>query len=173
MKRFLPLLLLASCAQKPVSEADAVAFALVRGKIRVLLLWCSILCSSCSQYFWEDKFAYARRESGNCGPALIVLERNCVHCHGDNRLSTMPPINDTQAIAKLIGTSWIVPGKPEASRFFQVVTFPDEIPGAMPPSGHAISKKDQQTLRDWIKAGAKLPVGNVKLNPQGPLPRSV
>jgi mono/diheme cytochrome c family protein len=133
MKRFLPFLLLASCAQKPVSEADTTAFAPVRS----------------------------------------VLETNCVHCHGDNRLSTMPPINDTQAIAKLIGTSWIVPGKPEASRFFQVVTFSDEIPGAMPPSGHAISKKEVQILRDWIKAGAKLPASNVKLSPRGPLPRSI
>jgi mono/diheme cytochrome c family protein len=133
MKRFLPLLLLASCAQKPVSEADVVVFAPVRS----------------------------------------VLEKNCVHCHGDNRLSTMPPINDTQAIAKLIGTNWIVPGKPEASRFFQVVTFSDEMPGTMPPSGHAISKKDQQTLRDWIKAGAKLPPSNMKLTPSGPLPRSI
>ena len=133
MKHFLPLLLLASCAQKPVSETDAVAFDQVRS----------------------------------------VLEKNCVHCHGDNRLSTMPPINDTQAIAKLIGTSWIVPSKPEASRFFQVVTFSDEMPGAMPPSGHAISKKDQQTLREWIKAGAKLPSQSVKLTPSGPLPRSI
>ena len=102
-----------------------------------------------------------------------VLEHNCVHCHGDNRLSTMPPINDTQALAKLIGSHWIVPGKPEASRFFQVVTFPDEIPGAMPPSGHAISRKYVQTLRDWIKRGAKVPERNVKLMPQGPLPRSI
>ncbi len=102
-----------------------------------------------------------------------VLERNCVHCHGDNRLSTMPPINDTHALSKLIGSHWIVPGKPEASRFFQVVTFTDEIPGAMPPSGHAISKKDVQILSDWIKDGARLPEHNVKLVPQGPLPRSI
>lgn len=106
-------------------------------------------------------------------PVQGVLETNCVHCHGDNRLSTMPPINDTQALTKLIGTHWIVPGKPEMSRFYQVVTFPDEIPGAMPPSGHAISKKEVQILRDWIKAGAKVPARNVKLSPQGPLPRSI
>ena len=85
----------------------------------------------------------------------------------------MPPINDTHALSKHIGSHWIVPGKPEASRFFQVVTFPDEIPGAMPPSGHAISKKDVQILHDWIKAGARLPEHNVKLVPQGPLPRSI
>jgi hypothetical protein len=51
-------------------------------------------------------------------PVQGVLETNCVHCHGDNRLSTMPPINDTHALTKLIGTHWIVPGKPEMSRFF-------------------------------------------------------
>lgn len=102
-----------------------------------------------------------------------VLETNCVHCHGDNRLSTMPPINDTHALTKLVGTSWIVPGKPEMSRFFQVVIFPDTVPGAMPPSGHAISKRDVQILRDWIKAGAKVPAQNVKLTPSGPLPRSI
>jgi len=106
-------------------------------------------------------------------PVQGVLETNCVHCHGDNRLSTMPPINDTRALSKLIGQHWIVPGKPEASRFFQVVTFSDETPGAMPPSGHAISKKEVQTLRDWIKAGAKVPAHNVKLSPQGSLPRSI
>jgi mono/diheme cytochrome c family protein len=111
-------------------------------------------------------------EDKNFAPVRAVLETNCVHCHGDNRLSTMPPINDTNALTKLIGTSWIVPGKPEVSRFFQVVTFPDTIPGAMPPSGHAISKRDVQILRDWINAGAKVPAHNITLHPQGPLPRS-
>ncbi len=106
-------------------------------------------------------------------PVQRVLETNCVHCHGDNRLSTMPPINDTHALTKLIGTHWIVPGQPETSRFFQVVTFPDEIPGAMPPSGHAISPREVRILRDWIKAGAKVPAHNIKLHPQGPLPRSI
>jgi mono/diheme cytochrome c family protein len=106
-------------------------------------------------------------------PVQGVLETNCVHCHGYNRLSTMPPINDTHALTKLIGTHWIVPGKPEMSRFFQVVTFPDEIPGAMPPSGHAISPREVGILRDWIKAGAKVPAQNIKLHPQGPLPRSI
>jgi mono/diheme cytochrome c family protein len=106
-------------------------------------------------------------------PVQGVLETNCVHCHGDNRLSTMPPINDTHAVTKLIGERWIVPGQPDASRFFQVVTFPDEIPGAMPPSGHAITQKEIQILRDWIKAGAKVPARNIKLQPQGPLPRSI
>ncbi|OYW74559.1 MAG: hypothetical protein B7Z37_17295 [Verrucomicrobia bacterium 12-59-8] len=140
---------------------------------RLLSSVCLVLISSCSPPVWSDKSAAVGAEPENWGTALTVLETNCVHCHGDNRLSTMPPINDTHALSKLIGAHWIVPGKPEASRFFQVVTFPDEIPGAMPPSGHAISKKDVQILRDWINHGAKLPAQNMKLVPQGPLPRSI
>lgn len=123
--------------------------------------------ASCSQVTTSDADVTA------FASVRTVLETNCVHCHGDNRLSTMPPINDTRALSKLIGQHWIVPGTPEASRFFQVVTFPDEIPGAMPPSGHAISTKEVHVLRDWIKAGAKLPAQNIKLTPQGPLPRSI
>jgi len=140
---------------------------------RLLLPACLILLASCSTPIWGDKSAPHSAESDHWGPALTVLEHQCVHCHGDNRLSTMPPINDTHALSKLIGSHWIVPGQPQTSRFFQVVTFPDEIPGAMPPSGHAISKRDVQILHNWIKAGAKLPAQNVKLIPQGPLPRSI
>lgn len=104
----------------------------------------------------------------------FVLETNCVHCHGDNRLSNMPPINDTRALRSLASSpQWIVPGQPEKSRFYQVVVFPDNVPGAMPPTGHAISKREIQVLHDWIRAGATVPAGRVrKLSPRGDLPRS-
>ncbi|MFC5456699.1 hypothetical protein [Prosthecobacter fluviatilis] len=138
--------------------------------LRLLLVFTALL-SSCAQPVSEE--TAARAETGKSEAALRVLEHNCVHCHGDNRLSTMPPINDTRAISKLIGSRWIVPGRPEASRFYQVVIFPDEIPGAMPPSGHAISRKDAQILRHWIRDGAPLPAQNVELTPRGPLPRSI
>ncbi len=104
-----------------------------------------------------------------------VLETNCVHCHGDNRLSSMPSIQDSQALAKLTSHGgWIVRGKPDLSRIYQVVTFPDEVPGAMPPTGHAIGQTDVQVLREWIATGAKLPSGRViKFTPHGKPPRSI
>jgi mono/diheme cytochrome c family protein len=107
-------------------------------------------------------------------PARQVLEANCVHCHGDYRLKGMPPITTTRQLAKLVGPgNWIIPGKPEQSRFYQVVTFPDEIPNAMPPTGHAIAAEEVKRLRDWILAGAPIPGGaNQKLQPMGEAPRS-
>ena len=103
-----------------------------------------------------------------------VLESNCVHCHGPNRLAHMPALADTRSLAGLIGPgNWIVPGHPERSRFFQVVTLSDAQPGAMPPTGHAISAAEVEKLRAWIVAGAAVPEGeSVALIPRGEGPRS-
>ena len=101
-----------------------------------------------------------RRAPGTFASIRPVLESNCVHCHGPDRLRHMPAFPDTRALARLIGpANWIVPGHPERSRLFQVVTLADEQPGAMPPTGHAISKAEVAKLRAWIAAGAPLPMG--------------
>ena len=103
-----------------------------------------------------------------------VIEKNCVHCHGENRLTHMPSFSDTAALSKLIASrTWIIPGHPESSRFYQVVVLADNQPGAMPPTGHAISKKDAETLRKWILDGAPMPSGEpYSLMPKGRAPRS-
>lgn len=108
-------------------------------------------------------------------PVQRVLEKGCVHCHGDNRLSSMPSIESSRALARLVGNGkWIVPGHPEMSRFYQVVVFPDEVPGAMPPTGHAISGKDAAVLKKWIMDGARLPSGpEIHFSPLGQMPRSM
>lgn len=104
-----------------------------------------------------------------------LLETNCVHCHGENHLSTMPPFGNSHALAKLIGSnSWIIPGQPASSRIYQVVTFSDKTPGAMPPTGHSISTTDVRMLHDWIKAGAQVPAKkNIRFTPRGESPRSI
>lgn len=115
-----------------------------------------------------------RENAGSFASVQPVLETNCVHCHGRNRLANMPAFTDTRSLGKLIGTpNWIVPGHPEQSRFFQVVMLADEQPGAMPPTGHAISPSEVAVLRAWIAAGAPLPEGApVILTPRGPGQRS-
>ena len=101
-----------------------------------------------------------------------ILEANCVHCHGPSRLPQMPSFADTAALARLKG-GWIVPGQPDSSRLFQVVRLSDRDPGAMPPTGHAISQTEVAKLRAWIQAGAPLPEGApVRLVPRGERPHS-
>lgn len=112
-------------------------------------------------------------EIGSFARVKPVLERNCVHCHGANRLPGMPSLTDTKSLASLIGPGkLIVPGNPGQSRFYQVTTFSDSQAGAMPPTGHAIGRNEAEILRDWIQAGAPLPEEPVKLSPQGTAPRS-
>ena len=112
--------------------------------------------------------------AGGFAEARTVIERNCVHCHGTQRLATMPSFNDTRSLGALRGTAnWIVPGQPESSRFLQVVALADSQPGAMPPTGHAISANEVEKLRTWIAAGAPIPDGaSVTLKPEGTGPRS-
>ena len=102
-----------------------------------------------------------------------VLEGSCVHCHGWQRLPSMPPLTNTEALASLIGPGGlIIPGQPENSRFFNVVTLSDHQVGAMPPTGHALSRGEVQMLREWIREGALLPAKKTSPTPRGTVPRS-
>ena len=111
---------------------------------------------------------------GSFASVRPVLERNCLHCHGVNKLPHMPSLADTAEIAKLKGPGkWIMPGQPENSRIYQVVTAADTTPNAMPPTGHAISAAEVGIIRAWIKAGAPLPAdAPVVLTPIGEALRS-
>jgi mono/diheme cytochrome c family protein len=105
--------------------------------------------------------------------ARTVLEASCVHCHGSERLAGMPSFASTRDLAALTGPGrLIVPGAPEQSRFFQVVTMSDSDIGAMPPTGHALTPREVGVLKAWIAGGAGLPEENIPLRPHGRAPRS-
>jgi mono/diheme cytochrome c family protein len=105
--------------------------------------------------------------------ARTVLEASCVHCHGSQRIAGMPSFSSTRDLAALTGPGkMIVPGNPEQSRFFQVVTLSDSDIGAMPPTGHALTPQEVEVLKTWIAGGAVLPEKNVPLRPHGRAPRS-
>lgn len=144
---------------KPTALACSLALASIAG----MLASCSTLPSKVGPTN-ASTFADAR----------TVIEQHCVHCHGTQRLKSMPSFNDTLSLAALRGPgNWIVPGQPESSRFLQVVMLSDSQPGAMPPTGHAISPEEVGKLRTWIIAGAPLPDGApFELKPKGTGPRS-
>lgn len=106
------------------------------------------------------------------------FERNCVHCHGEARLPKMLAFTDSAALGRLIGSGtragYILPGNAAGSRLYQVVAAADTQPGAMPPTGHAVSAADLALLKKWIDGGAALPPGGkvVVLQPRGEAPRS-
>jgi cytochrome c5 len=122
----------------------------------------------------QDDSAERQAELAAFAPVQTMLEKNCVHCHGDQRLSTMPSIHDSKALDALIREGgWVTPGKPEASRLYQVVSFSDQVPGAMPPTGHAIRRDEKHVLSEWIRKGAKVPRGrSIRFVVRGEIPRS-
>lgn len=75
--------------------------------------------------------------------------------------------------AMIRSRAWIIPGQPEHSRLLQVVTLADNQPGAMPPTGHAVSAGEIAALRSWILSGAVIPTdARGSLTPRGEAPRS-
>jgi mono/diheme cytochrome c family protein len=131
---------------------------------------CALLLAGCAGNSTPGAEAVT---DGSFDSVKTVLERQCVHCHGSARLAGMPALSNTRELATLIGTDrWIIPGSPERSRFYQVATLSDNDPGAMPPTGHAISPNDLATLRAWIEEGAPLPAQETTLTPRGTPPRS-
>ena len=143
-------------------------------RTRLLYATLSVMLCGIATQCTSPKSPPNQVEPGSFASVRPVLESKCVHCHGENRLANMPPFGSTGALAKLKKEGvWLVAGKPERSRLYQVVTLKDEQPGAMPPTGHAILPAQVAILREWIANGAPLPAGrSITLQPEGQLDRS-
>ncbi len=89
---------------------------------------------------------------------LPILSENCFYCHGpdeDHRKAGLRLDVETSALALVDGEAAVKPGKPKDSLVIKRVFSkdPDEI---MPPpdSLKELSPEEQQTLQQWIAAGA-------------------
>ncbi len=88
-----------------------------------------------------------------------VLERRCIHCHGEQA----PKGNLSLTTASLArkggdGGPAIVPGKPDESVLLEMIS--GDKP-AMPKAEKPLSKDDVARIRHWIETGASWPVGHV------------
>ncbi len=89
-----------------------------------------------------------------------ILEAKCAMCHNQRaqpgRLSM-----GTQAEAKKTGTLgiFIIPGKPDQSRFLTQIHSAHGSIKAMPPVGETLTSEEVTILRRWISQGADWPAG--------------
>jgi hypothetical protein len=89
-----------------------------------------------------------------------ILERRCLPCHNGSLLPGLLDMRTREAVfVSRPGGAVIVPGDPEASRLFHKMSRDDDEEGAMPPTGHALSAKEQGVLTEWIRQGAEWPEG--------------
>ncbi|MDB6026901.1 MAG: Protein of unknown function (DUF1553)/Protein of unknown function (DUF1549)/Planctomycete [Verrucomicrobiales bacterium] len=87
-------------------------------------------------------------------PALSVLEKNCLECHGGKTTRSGLDLSTHETLLKggESGERIVVAGKPEASLLYKKVTHAHS-PG-MPFKREKLAEADIQTLKTWITAGA-------------------
>ncbi|HBI45205.1 MAG TPA: hypothetical protein DDY78_20470 [Planctomycetales bacterium] len=79
-----------------------------------------------------------------------LLRGNCFDCHGGSRTNAGVKILDREL---LVNKKKLVPGKPDESMLFQLVTATDD--SVMPPAGRPRLKPDAaELIRRWIAGGA-------------------
>ena len=87
-----------------------------------------------------------------------ILNTHCVACHGGvKKESEVSFIYRDEALAEgKSGKKTVVPGDPDGSELIRRVITSD-VDDLMPPSDHGSRLSDQEveTLRQWIKEGAK------------------
>ena len=89
-----------------------------------------------------------------------IFESSCLHCHnGDPIAGRLDLRNRDEAFRGGAEAALIVPGSPEKSRLFTKILLADQDPGAMPPTGHALSEKQIARVKAWIEQGAEWPAG--------------
>lgn len=89
-----------------------------------------------------------------------ILADRCVECHNsETLLGELNLQNGALAMRKRKLGPAIVPGDPEKSMLYLVLTLPPKDKKAMPATGHRIPKDEVSVIRQWIKEGAKWPEG--------------
>ncbi len=84
--------------------------------------------------------------------ARRVLHRNCVSCHGEQRMSGLD-LRHRETMLEGGGKGpALLPGKAEESLLFLAASHDGEL--KMPPGKPPLPSKDLDTLRDWIDGGA-------------------
>jgi len=79
-----------------------------------------------------------------------IFRSRCLQCHGGSKTNAGIKILDHDL---LINKAKLVPGKPDASELFQLITAGDD--SVMPPVGQPrLSPADIDLVRQWIVAGA-------------------
>lgn len=89
-----------------------------------------------------------------------ILADRCVECHNSETIfGELNLQNRELAFRKRKLGPAIVPGEPEKSMLYLALTLPPKDKKAMPATGHRIPKDEVNTIRQWIKDGAKWPEG--------------
>jgi hypothetical protein len=115
------------------------------------LLGLIALTSSVSSAFADDRETWFRDQ------VAPILEKKCIHCHGES--DPKGKLDLTSRAAALKGGdsgAAAVPGKPEESLILEMIAGE---PPEMPQKAAPLSKEEVAAIRRWIEQGASWPDG--------------
>lgn len=103
---------------------------------------------------------------------LPIFESKCANCHLEGNSKGGVAL-DLDEVAKEIGSGKaIVPGDPDKSDLFEVVSLPEDDGDRMPPEGKGrpLSEAELAKLKEWIEAGAVVGDGEPQMTETGTPP---
>jgi len=119
------------------------------------MLWFLPVCLAASQLKASDDAAvdFVRQ-------IKPVIADRCVECHNsETLLGNVNLQSRALAMQERKEGPVIVPRVPEKSLFYLTLTLPPRDNKAMPATAHRLPKSDVETVRRWIKEGARWPEG--------------
>lgn len=87
-----------------------------------------------------------------------ILELSCIKCHGPDKQSGELQLHTRAALEKGgENGAVLVPGKPEESKLFKLISLPHEDGDIMPSKGKPLTPRQLLLMRQWISDGAVFP----------------
>ncbi len=88
-----------------------------------------------------------------------ILEGRCIECHGPKKAKGRLRLDQKDSVFHPPGNKKprIVPGKPDQSSLFKLVTLPKDDPDVMPAEGEKLTNDQIALLKAWIEQGAVWP----------------
>ncbi|MCA9084822.1 MAG: DUF1553 domain-containing protein [Planctomycetaceae bacterium] len=86
-----------------------------------------------------------------------IFDAHCNRCHGQKEQGGLLISNRDRLLeGGESGSAAVVPGKPEESYLFQLISAPAD-DYRMPPKGDGLTAKEVEVVRQWILSGASMP----------------
>jgi hypothetical protein len=87
-----------------------------------------------------------------------ILRERCLSCHGPAKSKGNLRLDRRELVFGEDPDAWVVvPGKPEESELFRLVTLPENDLDRMPGKGDPLGAEQIDVLREWISEGAVWP----------------
>ena len=88
-----------------------------------------------------------------------IFDERCAKCHGEKKQKSDLRLDLRSSILKGgdLGEPGAVPGHPEKSTIYKLITLDEDHDDIMPPKGDPLSKEQTELIKKWIEQGAKMP----------------